>query len=168
MSISGLMSDQRVVNNHRLTKSKTPADNHLHEIRSISLWHSSKHDQGHRKDKQAQERTLLVISAVFTVALLLVPFTWVDNAQIHALNYTFTSTSSMETTGGLCRPPSTPRSRRFEMVYQPPTRGDPLRQCAPRRYADVPHGAAGKDVERRYLVVTAIGSDQPVLQQQTP
>jgi hypothetical protein len=36
----------------------------------------------------------LVISTVFTVALLLVSFTWVDNAQIHALNYTFTSTSS--------------------------------------------------------------------------
>jgi hypothetical protein len=37
ISISGLMSDQRVVNNHRLTKSKTLADNHVHEIRSISI-----------------------------------------------------------------------------------------------------------------------------------
>jgi YVTN family beta-propeller protein len=29
-------------------------------------------------------------------------------------------------------------------------------------------GAAGKQSERRYFVVTAVGSDQPVLQQQTP
>jgi hypothetical protein len=29
-------------------------------------------------------------------------------------------------------------------------------------------GAAGKQSEQRYLVVTAIGSEQPVLQQQTP
>ena len=95
MSISGLMSDKRVVNNHRPTKSKTLADNHVHQMRSISIWHSSKHHQGHRKDKQAQERGFLVISAVFTLALLLGSFTWIDNAQIHALNYTFTSTSSM-------------------------------------------------------------------------
>lgn len=94
MSISGLMSDKRVVNNHRLTKSKALADNDVHEIRSISIWQSSKDHQGHRNDKQAQERAFFVISAVFTVALLLVYFTWVDNAQIPALKYTFTSTSS--------------------------------------------------------------------------
>ena len=29
-------------------------------------------------------------------------------------------------------------------------------------------GAAGKQSEQRYLVVTATGSDQPVLQQHTP
>ena len=30
------------------------------------------------------------------------------------------------------------------------------------------NGTAGQQSEQRYLVVTAIGSDQPVLQQQTP
>ena len=59
-----------------------------------SLTTTSKHDQGHRKDKRHRERTFVLIAAVFTVALLLVSFTSVDIAQIHAVNYTFASTSS--------------------------------------------------------------------------
>jgi hypothetical protein len=41
-----------------------------------------------------RSEAIWAICAVFTIALLWVPFTWIDNAQIHALHYTFTSTAS--------------------------------------------------------------------------
>jgi hypothetical protein len=41
-----------------------------------------------------RREAIWAICAVFTIALLWVSFTWIDKAQMHDLNYTFTSTAS--------------------------------------------------------------------------
>jgi hypothetical protein len=41
-----------------------------------------------------KSRTIWVISAVLTVAFLLIPLMWVDNTQTHSLNYTFPCTTA--------------------------------------------------------------------------
>jgi len=50
--------------------------------------------RGMAKISKLGNEAIWAICAVFTIALILVSFTWIDNTQIHALNYTFTSTAS--------------------------------------------------------------------------
>jgi hypothetical protein len=50
--------------------------------------------RGMVKRCKLRSEAIWAICAVFTIALLWVSFTWIDSAQIHTLNHTFTSTAS--------------------------------------------------------------------------